>query len=251
MKTGAKIAIGCTAALLLVVLAVGMLVFGGLWWGKKKFEEVTGGGLEKLAETQKEIESNERSAQANAFTRPADGIVQEPQLERFIAVRKQVFDVYQNYRELLERSDKHAPDLAAVGKSVAMLSDLRLAQTRALVAQRMHPDEYAFLVEQVYKSAWASAVAKETGGKSPADALRSTLDQTAAALEKQLHDSPNMPADQRRMLEEQLENLRTQGAQAAEQAQALDVPQANVELFRKHEADIQKYGMHGLELLGL
>ena len=34
-------------------------------------------------------------------------------------------------------------------------------------------------------------------------------------------------------------------------AEALAVPPANVELFRKHEADIEKYAMHGLAFLGL
>lgn len=251
MKTGAKIAIGCAAAVLLVVLAVGMLVFGGLWWGKKKLEEATGGGLEKMAETQKEIESNERAANANAFTRPQDGVVQETQLVRFLNVRKQVFDVYQNYRDVLERADKREPDLAAIGKGIAMLSDLRLAQTRALVAQNMSSDEYAFLVEQVYKSAWASAVDKETGGKGAAGVLREGLGQAAEALEKQLQDNPSMPAEQRRVLEEQLANMRKGAEEAAEQAEALEVPRANIELFRKHEADIKKYGMHGLEMLGL
>jgi hypothetical protein len=31
----------------------------------------------------------------------------------------------------------------------------------------------------------------------------------------------------------------------------LEAPRANVELFRKHEAEIKKYAMHGLELVGL
>ena len=34
-------------------------------------------------------------------------------------------------------------------------------------------------------------------------------------------------------------------------AEALTVPPANVELVRKHEADIEKYAMHGLAFLGL
>ena len=32
---------------------------------------------------------------------------------------------------------------------------------------------------------------------------------------------------------------------------ALEVPKANVELFRKYEADIKKYAMHGLAFVGL
>jgi hypothetical protein len=31
----------------------------------------------------------------------------------------------------------------------------------------------------------------------------------------------------------------------------LEVPRANVELFRKHKADIQKYAMSGLAFVGL
>ena len=33
--------------------------------------------------------------------------------------------------------------------------------------------------------------------------------------------------------------------------QALAVPRANVELFRKYEADIKKYAMNGLAYVGL
>jgi hypothetical protein len=32
---------------------------------------------------------------------------------------------------------------------------------------------------------------------------------------------------------------------------SLAVPRANVELFRKHEADIKKYAMTGLAMIGL
>jgi len=33
--------------------------------------------------------------------------------------------------------------------------------------------------------------------------------------------------------------------------EALAVPRANVELFRKYEADIKRYAMHGLAFIGL
>ena len=36
-----------------------------------------------------------------------------------------------------------------------------------------------------------------------------------------------------------------------EAAKAMDVPRANVELFRKYETDIKKYAMTGLEFIGL
>jgi hypothetical protein len=39
--------------------------------------------------------------------------------------------------------------------------------------------------------------------------------------------------------------------EASRTAKALDVPKANIELFRKYEADIKKYAMHGLAFVGL
>jgi hypothetical protein len=60
----------------------------------------------------------------------------------------------------------------------------------------MGEKEYRFLVEQVYRSAWAAAAG--TSASPPAD-----------------------------------------------------VPKQNVELFKKHEDDIKKYAMNGLDMLGL
>ena len=40
-------------------------------------------------------------------------------------------------------------------------------------------------------------------------------------------------------------------AEAGKAAKALEVPKANIELFRKHEAEIRQYAMSGLGLLGL
>jgi hypothetical protein len=37
----------------------------------------------------------------------------------------------------------------------------------------------------------------------------------------------------------------------ASEAESESVPRANVELFRKHQADIGKYAMHGLAFIGL
>jgi hypothetical protein len=56
------------------------------------------------------------------------------------------------------------------------------------------------------------------------------------------------------------EKLSPEDAKAAQEAvarlgqdagQALAVPRANVELFRKYEADIKKYAMNGLAYVGL
>jgi hypothetical protein len=51
--------------------------------------------------------------------------------------------------------------------------------------------------------------------------------------------------------EEALHTAAAEMDKAAEEVKALDVPRANIDLFRKYEADIKKYAMNGLELLGL
>jgi hypothetical protein len=40
-------------------------------------------------------------------------------------------------------------------------------------------------------------------------------------------------------------------AELGKAAQSLEVPKANVELFRKYEAEIKKYAMSGLGLVGM
>ena len=91
----------------------------------------------------------------------------------------------------MHRGDK--AELRDALNAFAWINDLRKAHARAQADVGMGDDEYAFLAEQVYKSAWASA-------------------------------SPDP---------------------------AVEVPKANLELFKKHEADIKTYAMTGLELFGL
>jgi hypothetical protein len=45
--------------------------------------------------------------------------------------------------------------------------------------------------------------------------------------------------------------MKSQAAQAREAARQMDVPPENIELFRRYEAEIKKYAMSGLELIGL
>jgi hypothetical protein len=55
-----------------------------------------------------------------------------------------------------------------------------------------------------------------------------------------------------RLSEEDVKKLQESMTHLGQEAgQALDVPKANVDLFRKHEAEIKKYAMHGLAFVGL
>ena len=236
MGTGAKIAIGCGCLVLLGGAAVVGVVGWGAWWAKGKVTEAAG-GLEKIAAKTEEIDRWEQKANANAYTAPADGVIPEARFLKFLDTRKRVFSVYERYesdlRDLQKKSesggDKLTPsDLwSAGGKLAEVFGEIRLAQMKSLAELGMSEEEYRNIQVAVYKSAWASDAEKKSG-KMPAEAVSESLSEAAKGMD-----------------EEQMTKL---GQEAAE---FLEVPKANVELFRKHEADIKKYAMHGLAFIGL
>ncbi len=206
MGTGGKIAIGCGIAALVAVVAVAVTVGGVAYWAKGK--------AESIAAEQKQITDLQEQANKNPFTEPEDGVIAEPRLLKFIEVRKRVYDVYVKNEAAIKALSENKQEKASLGdvrKAFALMNEIRLVQARAQVAEGMSDAEYAFLVQQVYKSSWAAGVADATGGKSVSEAVD----------------------------------------QAREAAQSMDVPAANIELFRKHEADLEKYAMSGLEWIGL
>src|ERR1041384_2204213 len=156
------------------------VVFGGLWWAKGKAEQFTG------RETQ--IEELKKKANAVPFTEPADGIVSEERLVKFLDIRRRVFDVYAKHKDELEAMNKKKQaDFSDVTRGLGVLAEVRLAQAQALADVGMSEAEYHFLIQQVYKTMRASEVAKA----SPAPG-------------------------------------------SGETAPAIDVPPANLALFRKH-----------------
>jgi hypothetical protein len=194
MKTIAKVAIGCSVALVLAGIAAAVLVVGGAYWVKGKVEQVAG--------HEKEIQDLKKRAAATApFARPSDDVVREDRLLKFLEIRKRMFSIYQQHGPEIEKLNKgDKGNLGDAWKALGWISDLRKAHAQAQADVGMGDDEYAFVLEQVYKSAWAAGVVTATGA---------TPDPSLAT------------------------------------------PRANVELFKKHEADIKKYSMTGLEMLGV
>jgi len=153
--TAGKIAIGCGIAVLIAGI-VGVAALGGLaWWAKGKAQEFTS--------EQTRIEELHRKANANRFTAPADGVVREDRLQKFLDVRRRVYAVYEKHKDELDAmSKKKQGDFGDVRKGFALINELRLAQAQALADLGMSEDEYRFLVEQIYKSMWASAGARSS-----------------------------------------------------------------------------------------
>jgi hypothetical protein len=244
--TGGKIAIGCGIALVVGVIGVVGVIVGGAYWAKSKVESVKA--------EQKEIEDLRTKANEATFSEPADGVVQEPQIVRLIAVRKKVYEVYSKneaFIQSMKDEKKKEANFSDLRKGFALLNELRLAQVKGQAEQRMSDSEYAFLVGQVYKSSWAAHVADQTGGKTLTeatdDANRKAIEQMREAAERAGEKSTQA----KDAIEKQVGALEEHADEAHDAAAAADAPPQNVALFRKYEADLKKYAMSGLEWIGL
>ena len=265
MGTGAKIAIGCGCLLFLAGAAAVGVVGMGAWWAKDKLTEAAG-GLDGMVAKAEEIGRYEEKANANPYSPAADGVIPEARFLKFLETRKQVHAVYERYeRDLaaLQKTaeasgDKLSPgDLwSAGGKLAEVFSAIRLAQMKALAEQGMSEEEYRAIQVAVYRSAWASDVEKDSG-RMPAEAVSESVSKAAegmddamraaleAAQKQGVPGSGEVSGDDVKKLQEELARL------GQDAGKVLDVPRANVELFRKHEAEIKKYAMNSLAYIGL
>ena len=250
MGKGAKIAIGCVIAFFLAAGAVTVALFGAAWWGLGKVKQAAG----NITARAEEIDKYERRANANPFAAPSDGLVQEDRLLKFLEVRKQMYAIYQAHRADIESAGKSKDaSLSDIAKFASLVADLQLAKSKGLASVGMSDPEYVFFQMAVYQSSWASTLQKETGkqfGETLSDAakqgrgsLRRGIDEAARAGQP-VPGAGSVPDADIAQAEGALEEL-------AGKARVMDVPQANIDLFRKHEAEITKYAMGGLTFLGL
>jgi hypothetical protein len=234
---GAKIAIGCFVVLLggAVILTVAMGF--GAYWLKGKAEQVTG----NIAQTANELAKYSKEANANSFTRPADGAFTEDRLLKFLDVRKAVYAVYESHRADFEAAkDKKQADLGDIMKFGGLVAEIKLAQEKTQAQVGMSDEEYVFMVQSVYGAAMNSTMQKETG-KTASQTFDDALDQSKKAMEEAAKQAgaKGMP------------DAQGQVDQAKQALSTLGAPQSNIDLYRKHEADIKKYTMEGLALIGL
>jgi len=265
MGTGAKIAMGCGCAALLATAAAVGVVGMGAWWAKGKIHE-TKAGIDKMTGESEEIERYQKQADANSYTAPTDGVVGEARLLKFIDVRKQVYAVYERYesqlKELSKKSESAGNKLtlsevwSAGGTLASMASEIRLAQMKGLASVGMSEAEYRDIQMAVTKAAWAFQ-SESQSGKLPAEQVSETMSEAAKQMGEAMKSG--LAAAQKQgvpgadtMSEADARKLQQEMAQAGKSVgETLHVPRANVELFRKHEAELKKYAMHGLAFLGL
>jgi hypothetical protein len=245
---GAKIAIGCAIAFLVVSGIAMVAVMWGAYWVKGKVQQVAG---DVTAKTQ-EIEKYQSQANANPFTEPADGLIQEDRLLKFLEVRKQMHAIYQLHRADIESAGKGKDaSLSDIAKFASLVADLQLAKSRALASVGMSDSEYGFHQMAVYQSSWASTLQKETG-KQFGETLSDAAKQSGGSLQKGIEaaEKAGYPTGAE-VSDEDAAKADAAVQELADKAKVMDAPQANIDLFRKHEAEITRYAMTGLAFIGL
>lgn len=255
-STVVKVAfVGCVVIVIGVAAAIGI---GGYFLKKTvedKYEKV-----KNVAGTP-DSEYGKKTAQLtqqHPFTSPANGIVTEDQLQRFLEVRKSVFAVYKKYEsefKKMEADKKQGFD--ALMKVGGIWNEVRMTQVNALEAQRMSPEEYNYIVVAVYKG-WLAKGAKETlKGQTLQQSGQENLQNAIDSLEKQIDDPSTSEETKkqlmatRKALEQQKESLTDNAAVRRVDAELAAVPEENIALFTRYKSDIEKYSMAGLELIGL
>lgn len=252
MGKGAKIAIGCVIAFLVVSGIAVVAMMWGVWWAKGKVEEVAGNITGPIAARAQEIQKYESQANANPFTAPSDGVIQEARLLKFLDVRKQMYTIYQAHRADIESAGQHKEaNFSDIAKFGSLVADLQLAKSKALAGVGMSEGEYGFLQMAVYQSSWASTVQKETGkqfGENLSDAAKQSRGSLRKGIEEAERAGQPVPGT---VSDEDIQKAEGAVEELADKAKVMDVPQANIDLFRRHEAEITKYAMGGLTFLGL
>jgi len=259
MGAGTRTLAGCGC---LALVAATALVAGaglGLLWLRDEVERLAG-GLETVSAVTDEIDAWEARANAHPWNPRPDGVIPEERLISFLEVRRRVHSVYETHKadlEALGRGPDAAVDdpkrlLALGGGTARMFVELRLAHVRALAEVGMSEPEYRSIQLAVYKA--VAAERSEAGiGRRPAEAVADTTRGVQEVVRRGIDRAreAGLPGADR-VGEDRVEEIETRvGRIGTSGAEALSVPPENVVLFRKHEAEIERYAMHGLAFLGL
>lgn len=247
LSKGAKIALGCGIAFVVLAGGISVVIFGAAWWGFGKAKEVA----QRFEGDQKRAEEALQRANSNPFSPPADGIIAEERLVRFLAVRKKMNGAYLKHKGLIEaQAKKKDPDLSALAQLPGIMLELRAAKAEGLAEQAMSENEFNWFTGAVYRSLVIASLSPD--GKSVSEIARSGGEEIAEQAEQAAdaaEANPNVPPETKQQLREQARMVREQAQSAADSSRALDVPPANLALFEKHKEEILRYTMGGLELL--
>ncbi|HSP06141.1 MAG TPA: hypothetical protein VLR94_03140 [Acidobacteriota bacterium] len=245
MSGGMKgLLVGCVIVIFVGIVAV---VGGGYFvknWLHKESEKV--GNLlgtenseygKKVAELKKKY----------PFTPPADNLITEDQLVRFLSVRKALYSVWKQHESEFKEMARKQEKLSSAMKGLEVMQEVRKVQVVALDQARMSQEEYGYLDSSVYGIATRRML-----DHVPDEFIQSQLDN----LNKALEDPHLSESDRQKLLEtkRQFDSSlaeKKKSEQAEIDREMAAIPPQNAALFKLHQQEIDQYWMEGLQSLGM
>ncbi len=248
-KVWVGVGIGCGALLLIVI---GVMVAGGLWV-KSKVGNVTE-STEKMQKQSKELASLDTEF---PFEAPPEGQpvkLEKARVEKYFAVRSELLPVYEKFdakgkefeAKHKDEKDSFSGAMEAGGMILEMTSELRSAFIEGLKKQGMSPKEFHYTTGAIFSSAMGKGMAEMTA------ATQQSLEESVKNYEEQLND-PNLSAEEKAEVKENLDQAKSDLAQAT--AQAKDAPavsavhEANAKLLEPYKERIEKEANPALDAM--
>ncbi len=239
MKTWAKIGIGCLVVILAAcVISAIALIFAG----KQIRSWVNGltGGAGDMAANVKAIQKLDEQY---PFTEPADGQVTEDRLKAYIAVCakvKPVMEPYAGWIKSHQQNRDQKGNWGDVKKAMTMTAQLTAAMKVGLEENKMGPKEFHWIENAMRQALLEAGYATGGGGD---DAQQKMIRDSIKDYQEKLAN-PSLTPEEKAGLQEQLDKLKAQEAEAA--GGSGEVSQ-NRKLFEKYAAelkanDLQEYG---------
>ena len=266
--SSAKLYIG---AVLLTMMAIGIAGGTAIYIGAKKVQqeiESPDGSVAQVVETFANLDETLSVIRGDSnqgefgqrmealrtrypFSQPADGVITEEQVRKFIAVKSRFLLVDQ---EMLRDSgsEPNAADLAR-WNFFSRLKRLRGEQIAALEEAGMSLDEFRFVHGAIYLAIVAEGPRKvEEQGKDWGRELRENAQRSAADIDRELAN-PETTESRRKELETLRRELderaaRVERAVEAAQSAVESVPQQNIELVKRYGAEIARVMSAGADL---
>ena len=150
---------GCIIALA-VVGVIGVLTTIGIYWVFQKAKDVVEGYAGAFGASPEMIEEAKALNNEFPFTAPEDGIITEPQMEKFIEIKNTFADKIKShadaFKALKDKQDNDLSGFKEYSETLSLLSDIRRDFIDALKEHKMSPKEYRFLSTQVFGAYYGS-----------------------------------------------------------------------------------------------
>ena len=191
---GKKIALGCLGVALVVLIGGGYLTYTFVY-------KPVMGSMESLQQVHQQ---NEQIENQSTYSEPADGELTETQVERFVAVQKQIqsgvenrlTEFQQKYEQLDSELQNREPTIREImnawGDIMDLYSDAKQIQVEALNDHNFSLDEYRFVQQRFYQALGVELFAYN-------------IDEIAAAASQ--GDFQNMNPEEFRKVQQEMEQV--------------------------------------------